>query len=136
MQNIQPITLWYNGQLVTATQLEVVSVYDDLASTADFRYTLFTVDKLIFVSDRLTISGEDYTTWGASADINLAAYEWVAAKLNLVIDHTPVVIPVAEESGSVADAPVTETPVTETPAPVVEEPPVTGEEGVSQSQGE
>lgn len=88
MQNIQPVTIWYNGQLETATVLDVVSVYDDLATTADLRYTLYTSDKLGLTSDRLTISGENYQIWGASADINLAAYQWVASQLNLTIDYT------------------------------------------------
>lgn len=101
MQNIQQVTIWNNGQLETATQLEVVSVYDDLATTADFRYTLFTADKLMLASDRLTISGEDYTAWGASPDINHAAYAWVAGKLNLTLDYASA--PEAEQPASVEE---------------------------------
>jgi hypothetical protein len=88
MKNIQPVTIWYNGQLETATQLDVVSVYDDLATKADFRYTLYTADKLGLASDRLTISGEDYLIWGSTVDVNESAYLWVASKLNLIIDYT------------------------------------------------
>ena len=88
MKNIQPVTIWFNGKLETATQLEVVSVYDNLATSADFRYTLYTSDLLALASDRLTISGEDYLIWGATVDVNLAAYQWVAAQLNLTIDYT------------------------------------------------
>jgi hypothetical protein len=88
MKNIQPVTIWFNGQLETATQLDVVSVYDNLATTADFRYTLYTADKLGLASDRLTISGEDYLIWGSTVDVNESAYLWVASKLNLTIDNT------------------------------------------------
>lgn len=85
MKNIQPVTIWNNGTLETATQLDVVSVYDDLATNADLRYTLYTADLLNLASDRLNISGDDYLIWGDSANINLAAYEWVASQLNLTL---------------------------------------------------
>jgi hypothetical protein len=88
MKNIQPVTIWNNGKLETATQLDVVSVYDNLATTADFRYTLYTADKLGLASDRLIISGEDYLIWGSTVDVNLSAYEWVASQLNLTLDFT------------------------------------------------
>ena len=85
MKNIQPVTIWNNGQVQTATQLDVVSVFDDLATNAAFRYTLYTDDLLNLTSDRLNISGDDYLIWGDSANINLAAYEWVASQLNLTL---------------------------------------------------
>ena len=89
MQNIQPVTIWNNGQLETATQLEVVSVYDNLATTADLRYTLYTEDMINVSSERLTISGDDYVVWGESEDINISAYQWVANRLNIILDFTP-----------------------------------------------
>ena len=37
------------------------------------------------VDGNLSISGQDYQDWGKATDINLWAYEWAAAKLNLVL---------------------------------------------------
>lgn len=88
MQNIQPISSWADGQSVTATQIDVISEYDDLATTAVFRYTLLTAERLTVAIGKLTISGEEYLIWGDAADINLAAYQWVAIQLNLEIDYT------------------------------------------------
>jgi len=85
MKNIQPVTIWNNGQVQTATQLDVVSVFDDLATNADFRYTLYTADLLNLASDRLNISGDDYLIWGSTTDVNASAYAWVASQLNLTL---------------------------------------------------
>lgn len=85
MQNIQPVTSWAIGQSVVATQLDVVSKYDDLATTAIFKYTLLTADLLTVATGDLTISGDDYLIWGSTADVNYAAYQWVASQLNLVL---------------------------------------------------
>jgi len=86
MKNIQPISqIWNNGQFLTATQLEVVIVFDNLQNSADFRYTLFSQENVNLYSERLTISGDDYIAWGQTSNINLAAYEWVASNLNIVI---------------------------------------------------
>lgn len=88
MKNIQPVSSWVNGISVDATKLNVVSDYDDLATTAVFKYTLLTEDLLTVAIGKLTISGGDYQIWGEAMDINLAAYQWVASQLNLVLDYT------------------------------------------------
>lgn len=122
MQNIQPVTIWYNGKLETATTLEVVSVYDNLATTADLRYTLYTADKLNLASDRLTISGGDYLIWGDSADINLAAYQWVAYELNLTLDFTTTTTTstTTEELTTTTTSTTTEDPTTTTSSTTTE----------------
>ena len=112
MKNIQPVTIWFNGQLETATKLDVVIVYDDLATKADFRYTLYTADLLGLASDRLTISGEEYLIWGSTVDVNLSAYEWVAFQLNLTIDYTT----------TTTTSTTTEEPTTTTTSTTTEEP--------------
>lgn len=88
MKNIQPVSSWADGTAVDATQLNVISDYDDLATTAVFKYTLLTADLLTVATGKLTISGGDYVVWGEAQDINLAAYQWVASQLNLVLDFT------------------------------------------------
>lgn len=86
MKNIQPITSWADGTAVIATQLNVISDYDDLATTAVFKYTLLTTDLLTVATGKLTISGDDYLIWGSTVDVNESAYAWVASQLNLILE--------------------------------------------------
>lgn len=96
MQNIQPVTSWTNGELITATLIDVISEYDDLATTAIFKYTLLSAGLITVAEGKLTMSGNDYQIWGSTMDVNLAAYEWVATKLKLVIDYTTTTTTVEE----------------------------------------
>jgi hypothetical protein len=85
MKNIQPITSWANGQSVVATQINVASDYDDLATTAIFKYQILSADSLTVAEGKLTISGNDYQIWGSTVDVNDSAYAWVASQLNLTL---------------------------------------------------
>ena len=93
MVNIQPVLVWNNGQEIEATVLSAVIISDDLATNAQFYYQLLSapivdVDGLTvnngqsLVSGNVGMSGEDYISWD---DSNSAAYEFVAAQLNLII---------------------------------------------------
>jgi hypothetical protein len=104
MKNIQPVTSWVNGTSVVATQLDVLSEYDDLATTAIFKYTLLSADLLTVAEGKLTMAGEDYQIWGSTADVNLAAYQWVASQLNLTIDYTTTTTSTTSETTT--EAPV------------------------------
>jgi hypothetical protein len=85
MKNIQSKTIWVNGEEKSAVQINVVSIYDDLLSRATFRYNLLTIDDIEIAKDTIDISGEEYTLWNGDVDINLSAYNYVIAKLNLVL---------------------------------------------------
>jgi hypothetical protein len=39
----------------------------------------------INLGGNLTIGEPDYDVWGASGDINLAAYQWAATELNITL---------------------------------------------------
>jgi hypothetical protein len=89
MAKIQPVSSWYNGQEQQATDLYVVSSYDNLIDSAQFSYRL-TLPKvgpeaIALVSGILNITGQDYIDWNANPDINAAAYTLTAEKLNLVL---------------------------------------------------
>jgi len=112
MKNIQPVISWANGQSVEATQIDVISKYDDLATTAIFRYTLLTADLLTVATGDLTISGDDYLIWGSTVDVNQSAYEWVAYQLNLTIDNTTTTTSTTSETTtSTTTETTTEAPV-------------------------
>ena len=101
MKTISPVTLWVNGLQKTATQFNLRSVSDDLATSATFWYSL---DEVIttpapeapegqlqaepmthtnsLATGNVSMSGEDYTAWTGSND---DAYEFCAEALNLTI---------------------------------------------------
>ena len=93
MKEIQPVNVWYNGQMLQANHLSVKSADDNLSTQARFEYALVSVysgsyqtpSYLTVNQGSLIISGSDYTNWNSNTDINEAAYVWVASKLNLTL---------------------------------------------------
>ena len=93
MKPIEPVSLWVNGQMKTANNIDIKSVNDNLSDSAIFYYTLIsiiinedgTVSNESLAQGNLNINGQDYIDWGLNVDINLWAYEWAVAQLNLVL---------------------------------------------------
>ena len=86
---IQPVSIWYNGQSKQASELDARIIFDDLATSAQFFYELKeVVDEVsgsTLSNGNISMEGQDYLDWGLSTDINQAAYVYVASKLNLTI---------------------------------------------------
>lgn len=85
MKQIQPFTLWVNGQQVTATLFNLIIINDNLLNSATFYWQLLDADSVKLQDGNLTMVEPDYSVWGSSADINQAAYEWAASKLNITL---------------------------------------------------
>jgi len=93
MKEIQPVNIWYDGQILQANHLTVKSAEDNLSTQARLDYFLVSVysgsyqtpSYLTLNQGSLIISGSDYTNWNNTTDINEAAYVWVAGKLNLTL---------------------------------------------------
>ena len=85
MKEIQPLTLWVNGQQVTATLFSLIIINDNLSNSATFYYQLLDADAVKLADGNLTMGEPDYDVWGSSADINLAAYQWAATELNITL---------------------------------------------------
>ena len=93
MKQIQPITVWSNGQQLQANTFNMISINDNLATSATFYYQILTVETDIdgnttsiqVAEGNLNIGGTDYETWGETTDINEAAYIWGAQQLNLIL---------------------------------------------------
>lgn len=86
MKTIQPVSIWFNGQLQTATVLSASVGADNLIDRASFSYQLFNdVDAekgfTSLASGYLMMDGEAYDNW----QTNDYAYDWVAQQLNLTI---------------------------------------------------
>lgn len=92
MVNIQPVTLWIQGQTKTANVFDLCIVNDDLATRASLYYRLgsetITDEKTQteYLQDgNLTIDGQAYQDWDADTSANEWIYNWAAQQLNLTI---------------------------------------------------
>jgi len=85
MKQIQPVSIWYNGQMLQATLFNMVSDSDNLSTSATFYYQLFTATKQQLADGSLTMNGFDYEAYSTSPDSNAYAYSWGASKLNLTL---------------------------------------------------
>lgn len=85
MKQIQPITLWVNGQEQTATLFNLISINDNLLNSATFYWQLLDADASKLADGNLTMDEADYAIWSSSQDVNLAAYQWAASKLNITL---------------------------------------------------
>jgi hypothetical protein len=81
--NIQPITIWKNGEAKTATQISITIISDNLTDSATFYYRLLTEESEQVAEGNVGISGEDYANWFSNED----AYTYVTDKLNLVLSE-------------------------------------------------
>jgi hypothetical protein len=91
MKIIQPVSIWYNGQVYEGTIFNMVSTDDNLTTQAVFKYQILDANMLQLANNSLTMDGLDYATYCSSADSNSYAYEWAATKLGLEIvgDYVP-----------------------------------------------
>lgn len=82
--NIQPVTIWANGQDQEATIFNLVLNNDNLSTSAYFSYTLSNIN-IILSSGFLSIEGQEYQDWDLSINANEWIYNWAAIQLNLVL---------------------------------------------------
>jgi hypothetical protein len=89
MKQIQPVSIWYNGQFLNANIFNLYSINDNLTNSATFYFALFsgTLEELgsKLAEGNLTMDGADYTNYSTNPDSNSFAYNWGATKLNLTI---------------------------------------------------
>jgi len=85
MKQIQPVSIWYNGQMVQATIFNMVSTSDNLTNSATFYYALFVNPNFQVTDGVITMTGFDYQAYSTSPDSNSYAYQWGATQLNLTL---------------------------------------------------
>ena len=96
MKQIQPITIWINGEEKIAEYISVTGVYDNNASEAKEFWQLYT--KIVdeqgvaetgeqIAQGNISIQGQDYINWGDQPAMNVNAwiYDWVAQQINAII---------------------------------------------------
>ena len=92
MKQIEPVTIWKNGESQEANLLNAYIINDNLESSCTFYYFLCSsgegtealplVIGQTLAEGNVTMSGDDYLNWD---DSNNAAYAYIAEKLNLTI---------------------------------------------------
>jgi len=90
--SIQPVQIWTNGQASEGNFIDASIVNDNLSNYAQFYWAISNVTtspdgdtKQTLAQGNTTISGADYTAWGESQDVNLAAYQYICSQLNLTL---------------------------------------------------
>ena len=85
MKQIQPVSIWYNGQIIQATIFNLISIDDNLSTTATFYYQLFSSTNIQLTNGNITMTDFDYQAYSTSPDSNSYAYSWAASKLNITL---------------------------------------------------
>jgi len=85
MKQIQPVSIWYNGQMTQATIINLISTNDNLINSANFCYQLYVNQNFQVAEGNLTMTGADYIAYSTSTTANDYAYEWGATQLNLTL---------------------------------------------------
>ena len=85
MKQIQPVSIWYNGEMVLATIFNMVITNDNLIDKATFYYSLFVNSNFQVCDGTITISNADYISFSTNTTANEYAYQWGASQLNLTL---------------------------------------------------
>ena len=87
MKSIEPIQIWSNGQLKTASELDARIINDDLKYSCTFYWELkeASTEEQVGVQlaqGNVSMSGEDYENWDGNNDL---AYAYIASQINVTI---------------------------------------------------
>ena len=87
MKQIQPVQIWDNGSVKTGNFIKAYIINDNLLNSATFYWSIYTAETggNKISEDNLTINEPDYSVWDNTADINLAAYQWICSQLGLTL---------------------------------------------------
>ena len=87
MKQIQPIQIWVNGSVETGSWINAYIINDNLQDSATFFWAIFSseIDGTQLSDGNITIVEPDYSVWDDTADINLAAYQWICDQLGLTL---------------------------------------------------
>jgi hypothetical protein len=91
MREIQPIQIWKNGEVKTASILDAQIINDNLESNCTFYWQLKEADSVVdeqtisgqtLADGNASLSGEDYDNWDGSNDY---AFSYIATQINVVL---------------------------------------------------
>jgi hypothetical protein len=91
MREIQPIQIWKNGEVKTASILDAQIINDNLESNCTFYWQLKEADSVVdeqtisgqtLADGNVSLSGEDYDNWDGSNDYD---FSYIATQINVVL---------------------------------------------------
>jgi hypothetical protein len=87
MKNISPVSIWKNGQSLTASILDAIIINDNLSSSCTFYWMLKEADSeeqagQTLADGNTSMSGDDYDNWDGN---NNYAFEYIATQINVTI---------------------------------------------------
>lgn len=82
---IQPVQLWVAGETKTASQFSLITVMDDLATSATTYYQLQDAEGATLSQGNQTINGQEYIDWNSNPDANTWICNWSLAQLGLTL---------------------------------------------------
>jgi len=87
MKQIQPITIWINGEEKVGEYISVTGTYDNNESKATEYWQIYTIDNIQIANGNVEIDGQNYQDWGnqPASNVNVWIYNWVASQINVVI---------------------------------------------------
>jgi hypothetical protein len=95
MKQIEPISIWKNGESFEANLLNAYIINDNLATSCSFYYSLNTsgdgteamplVIGQTLAEGNVTMDGDNYLSWDGT---NIEAYFYISQKLNLTLIET------------------------------------------------
>lgn len=81
MKTIQQISIWNNGQAIQGTILNAYVISDNLSTTAQFYFIIYSDSLQQLTQGNLTMTGDAYTSYSSNQD----AWNWIASELKIVI---------------------------------------------------
>jgi hypothetical protein len=91
MREIQPLQIWKNGEVKTASILDAQIISDNLQSNCTFYWMLKEADSVVdeqtisgqtLADGNASLSGEDYDNWDGSNDY---AFSYIANQINVTL---------------------------------------------------
>jgi hypothetical protein len=82
MKQIEPIQIWKNGQLLTASVLDATIIHDNLETTCTFYWTIKENEGQTLADGNVIMTDKYYSEWDGSNDY---AYGYIAQQINVTI---------------------------------------------------
>lgn len=84
MKQIQPISIWYNGQNIQANYI-ICTGQDNFKTSILVNYQLLDINENQLINGNLTMNGFDYEAYNTSPNGNDYVYNWAAQKLGVTL---------------------------------------------------
>ena len=81
MKEIQPLQIWKNGEVRTASILDAKIINDNLQSDCTF-YWMLKEDDSVLADGNVILSGDDYKNWDGN---NNYVFQYISQQINVIL---------------------------------------------------